>query len=361
MGPKSHVWVWATILVGCGGAQNAAPSNEAKTAPPPPVAEQASPSVTASPASAEPVASVEKAAEPAHGPSCDGRPGAGNDCGNGESCCARALIPEGDVLYRKLDAGPGEKKHVAGFTLDKFEATVGRFRAWVAAGQPVPAAGDVLYDDHEGHVLTWPKTAKVQDEKHLEGWKRYDTWTGGDEKRPKNNVTWFTAEAFCRWEGGRLPTDVEWTRAARGGEEDRPYPWGLESPSPEMAVYNCLGDGNKACGLVDILPVGSRPRGIGKWGHYDLAGSMFEWTLQPGKLAGADPTEKARGGGFCYIGGVDRRASTELRPAIFREDSPDTQSHMTGVRCAYESPAGAPSKPADPAPPSGGGGVTHTR
>jgi formylglycine-generating enzyme required for sulfatase activity len=327
------------------------------------VTEPASVAVTESPAGA-PVASTEAApAAPAHGPSCDGRVGAGNDCGNGESCCARALVPEGDVLYRKLDAGPGEKKHVAGFYLDKFEATVGRFRAWVAAGQPVPAAGDVLYDDGAGHPLTWPATAKVQDEKHLEGWKRYDTWTGGDEKRPKNNITWFTAEAFCRWEGGRLPTDVEWTRAARGGEEDRPYPWGAESPSPEMAVYNCMGDGNKACGLVDILPVGSKPKGVGKWGQYDLAGSMFEWTLQPGKLAGTDPTEKARGGGFCYIGGVDRRASTELRPAIFREDSPDTQSHMTGVRCAYPAPPNAtPGAPPAPAtPPSSGGGVTHAK
>ncbi len=131
-----------------------------------------------------------------------------------------------------------------------------------------------------------------------------------------------------------------------------------------MAVYNCLGDGNKACGLVDILPVGSRPKGIGKWGHYDLAGSMFEWTLQPGKLAGADPTEKARGGGFCYIGGVDRRASTELHPAVFREDSPETQSHMTGVRCAYDSPPaapGAPAKPTESAPPPAAASPTQSK
>ncbi|MBK8251104.1 MAG: SUMF1/EgtB/PvdO family nonheme iron enzyme [Polyangiaceae bacterium] len=296
--------------------------------------------------------------QPTHGPSCDGRAGAGNDCGAGQHCCARALVPSGDVLYRRLDSGPGEKKLVRAFYLDKFEATVGRFRAWVAAGQPVPKPGQVLHDDGEGHQLKWPQNGKVQDAAHLEGWKRYDTWTGGDDHRPKNNITWYTAAAFCAWDGGRLPTDIEWTRASRGGEEDRPYPWGTEAPSPEHAVYNCLGDGDKACALVDILPVGSKSKGVGRWGHFDLAGSMFEWTTSPGKMAGADPTEKARGGGFCYIGGVDRRASTELRPAVFREDSPDTVSHMTGVRCAFDAPAGD-TKPS----PQGvsGGSASHAK
>jgi formylglycine-generating enzyme required for sulfatase activity len=353
--PKKLTWVWAFVLVGCGGAQAPAPPSSpsvAKTEAPPPVAEPA--------AEAQVLVSEAPAAAPAaekaeHGPSCDGRTGAGNDCGSGESCCARALVPEGDVLYRRLDMGPGEKKHVGAFYLDRYEVTVGRFRSWVAAGQPAPKAGDVIYDDGQGHTLKWPEKAKIQDAAHLEGWKRYDTWTGGNDLRPKNFVTWFTAEAFCRWEGGRLPTDVEWTRAARGGEEDRPYPWGNEAPTPELAVYDCMGDGNQSCALIDIQTVGSRPKGVGRWGQYDLAGSMFEWTLQPGRVAGAaTSTEKARGGGFCYIGGVDRRTNTDLRPAVFREESPETVSHMTGVRCAYDVPPGT--KPAEKAPSQGGGG-----
>jgi formylglycine-generating enzyme required for sulfatase activity len=340
MGPGKAL-AWVVVLSGCGGAQGSAPPVSMA----PPVAstagvmEAARPTEAPAPQNAAAVAlapTPTPTSAPAHGPSCDGRTGAGLDCGGGESCCARALVPEGDVLYRKLDAGPGEKKHVRAFHLDKFEATVGRFRAWVAAGQPAPRPGEALHDDGEGHVLEWPGTAKIQDAAHLEGWKRYDTWTGGDDRRPKNNITWYTAAAFCKWDGGRLPTDVEWTRAARGGEEDRPYPWGEEAPTPELAVYNCLGDGDKACALEDILAVGSRPRGAGRWGQHDLAGSMFEWTTSPGRAAGMDAGEKARGGGFCYIGGVDRRATTELRPAVFREDSPDTVSHMTGVRCAYD-------------------------
>ncbi|MEZ4311517.1 MAG: SUMF1/EgtB/PvdO family nonheme iron enzyme [Polyangiaceae bacterium] len=357
MKPGKIVGALAFVLVGCGGAQTPAPDAATKTAPAPAAPAVAEPEAASADTPAAPVADAAPAADkPSHGPSCDGRAGAGDDCGPGESCCARSLIPGGEVVYRKLDAGPGEKRQVKGFYLDKFEATVGRFRAWVAAGQPVPKAGDVLHDDGAGNVLAWPKNGKVQDEAHLGGWKRYDTWSAGDDRLPKNNITWFTAAAFCKWDGGRLPTDMEWTRAARGGEEDRPYPWGTDAPTPEHAVYNCMGDGDKSCALSDILPVGSRPKGTGRWGQVDLAGSLFEWIESPGKIAGADPTEKARGGGFCYIGGVDRRASTELRPAVFRDDSPETVSHMTGVRCAYDAGSSG-DKPAEQAPsPSGGGG-----
>lgn len=287
-----------------------------------------------------PLASVEAPAvakKPAHGPSCDGRPGADERCAGG-SCCARLGVPATDVPFRKASAGTIEKRKVKAFSLDKLEVTVGRMRAWVAAGQPVPKVGDVLYDDGEGHTVKWSAKAKVQlGDKLGGGWKRYDTWAGGDDTRPKNFVTWYTAAAFCAWDGGRLPTDAEWVAAALGGAEDRPYPWGTEEPTPEHAVFNCMGDGNGQCALSDILPVGSRPKGAGRWGHLDLAGSMFEWTLDAAVAeVGSRSTEKARGGGFCYIGGVDRRANTGLRPAVFREESPDTISHMTGVRCAYD-------------------------
>lgn len=276
------------------------------------------------------------------GPSCNGRSGATNDC-QGQSCCERLGVPGGVVAYRRDGNAPQESRVVKPFVLDKFEVTVGRFRAWVEAGQPTPKAGDVLFDDNAGHVVRWTKDAKIQDVKHLEGWKRYDTWTAGVETRPKNFVSWYSAAAFCAWDGGRLPTDVEWTYVARGGEEDREYPWGNDSATPEHAVFNCMGDGTAACALQDILPVGSRPKGIGRWGHFDLAGSMFEWTLQ-GVMASnsGTPVEKARGGGFCYIGGVDRRATTELRPSVFRQESPETVSHMTGFRCAYDMPSAPP-------------------
>lgn len=269
------------------------------------------------------------------GPSCTGAKGAGNDC-NGDSCCLRLDVPGGDFDMPLDDLGRTERVHVGSFSMDKYEVTVGRMRAWVRAGQPLPQDGAVLYDDGKGKVIRWSKANKVQTEKQLEGWKRYDTWTSDEERRPKNFVTWYTAAAFCHAEGGRLPTDAEWKYAVAGGDEKRPYPWGAEAPSPDFAVYNCMGDGDKSCSLKDILPVGSRQKGNGKWGHADLAGSMFEWTLDGGSAGGGGDNEIARGGGFCYIGGVDRRAKTGLRPGVLRRDTPDTVSHMVGVRCAYD-------------------------
>lgn len=271
-------------------------------------------------------------------PSCSGKPGAGDDC-QGGSCCARVEVPGGTFTMR-TDQGkniPGVA--VASFAMDRHEVTVGRVRAWLAAGRPTPRVGEVLYQDDQGHRVVWGKFHTAQTEDQLRGWARYDTWSSGDDRRPKNFISWYTAAAFCHWEGGRLPTEAEWKYAAVGGDEQRPFPWGSEAPTPEHAVFNCMGDGNASCSLADLLPVGARPRGVGRWGHQDLAGSLFEWTLDA--QATSDQDAVSRGGGFCYIGGVDRRAHTGLHPEVTRRDSPGTVSHMVGARCAYDLPSGS--------------------
>jgi formylglycine-generating enzyme required for sulfatase activity len=216
---------------------------------------------------------------------------------------------------------------------------VGRIRAWVAAARPTPRDGELLGSDGSGQPVRWQGTWKVQSEEQLRGWARYDTWSSSEERRPKNFLTWYTAAAFCHFDGGRLPTDAEWGYVAAGGDEQRLYPWGAEEPTPERAVFNCTGDGKQSCSLADILAVGSKPAGAGRWGHLDLAGSMFEWTLGAAAAASAAAhDETSRGGGFCYIGGVDRRATTFLKPSVLRHESAETTSHMVGARCAYSVP-----------------------
>lgn len=273
-----------------------------------------------------PSTTVMNVAAPAH-PSCAGEKG--DEC-HGESCCTRIAMPAGD--YPDAKAG---KVHVAAFSLDKYEVTVGRVRAWNQAGAKAPSVGEIVGHSSAGRPIVWQASWSVQRDDGLRGWERYDTWTANDPQLPKNFINWYTATAFCRAEGGRLPTDAEWHYAAVGGEEDRAFPWGSEPQTPERAVYNCMGDGDQSCSLADILEVGSRPLGQGRWGHMDLVGSMFEWTSD----AGADGESiVAKGGGFCYIGGVDRRVRRPKTADNDRRDAPTTVSQMVGLRCAFDAP-----------------------
>jgi formylglycine-generating enzyme required for sulfatase activity len=256
---------------------------------------------------------------------------AADDLCQGESCCTRIDLPAGS--YDDAHAG---KVAVHAYALDKYELTVGRVRRWMAAGAPTPHAGDVIGRDSSGAEIRWSEGWRVQTGDALVGWARYDTWTSNDPSLPKNFIDWYTSAAVCHFAGGRLPTDAEWRYAAVGGEENREFPWGSEKQTPERAVYNCMGDGNQSCSLADILPVGSRPKGAGRWGHMDLAGSMFEWTADAG--GGGDSV--SRGGGFCYIGGIDRRVKHAAASEKVRHDAPTTTSHMVGARCAFDSEEG---------------------
>jgi len=271
-------------------------------------------------------------AEP-RAPSCDGRAGAGIDC-QGESCCSRLALPAGS-----LDLGDGAVA-IDAFELDKYEATVGRFEAWLGAGRPLPEHGAVLHHARGGHPVRWTTSldALVQTRATLAGWSRYDTYRAEMVKAPKNNVTFYTALAFCAFDGGRLPTDEEWMYAAVGGDEGRRHPWGNATPSYAHAVYNCAGDGDPACDLSDFLPVGSKPKGAGRWGHMDLAGSVFEWTTSTAMRHVFVEQARSRGGGFCYIGGVDHRAPVGLSAQTHRFDPPTQMSHMVGLRCAHDVP-----------------------
>jgi formylglycine-generating enzyme required for sulfatase activity len=228
---------------------------------------------------------------------------------------------------------------VAAFHLDKYEATVGRFRAWVKAGMPTPKRGTILQRDLDGNSVRWGASAEtaVQRGDRIVGWKRYDTYAALMFTSPKNNVNFYTAQAFCHWDGGRLPTEHEWKYVAVGGEENRRHPWGNQRPTFEHAVYNCGGDGNPSCGVQDLITVGSKPLGSGRWGHMDLAGSVFEWAVaHEGSSRPDGRTAKSRGGGFCYIGGDDHRAALGLQATTARADELSVISHTVGVRCAYD-------------------------
>ena len=118
----------------------------------------------------------------------------------------------------------------------------------------------------------------------------------GRSDHPVVHVSWIDARAFCRWAGGRLPSEVEWEFAARGGLERRRYPWGDElTPNGEHRMNVFQGrfpaEDTGDDGFVGTAPVHAfTPNG---YGLYNATGNVWEWTADrfgPGAAGSAgDP------------------------------------------------------------------------
>jgi iron(II)-dependent oxidoreductase len=113
------------------------------------------------------------------------------------------------------------------------------------------------------------------------GWQRrdFDQWVPLEAQRPVLHVSWYEADAYCRWAGRRLPTEGEWEVAAAGEPElngrglsgrKRRYPWGDDSPTPERANLDW-----RALGCLDV---GALPAGDSAFGCRQMIGNVWEWT-----------------------------------------------------------------------------------
>lgn len=86
---------------------------------------------------------------------------------------------------------------------------------------------------------------------------------------PVVGVPWNSARDYCVWAGLQLPSEAQWERAA-SGNDGRAYPWGDEAPTETHGNFN-FASGTTA--------VGSFPDGVSPFGAHDMAGNVWEWTL----------------------------------------------------------------------------------
>lgn len=151
----------------------------------------------------------------------------------------------------EADERPAHAVTLKRFWLDRTEVTNADYRACVRAGKCAPFRDDVARRFGAG-----PEA----------GFR-------GDQQ-PVVGVSFIDASRFCEYRGKRLPREAEWERAARG-DDRRSFAWGNAAPTAELA---CYGRKPGARGATTD-PVGSHPAGAGPYGHLDLTGNVWEWTL----------------------------------------------------------------------------------
>ncbi|CAN98952.1 putative secreted protein [Sorangium cellulosum So ce56] len=239
-------------------------------------------------------------------PSCaGGTPGADDRCGLGhdDDCCASLPVPGG--TFNRLN-DPRYPASVSSFHLDKYMVTVGRFRRYLEetggptqASPPPAGAGAHPKIPDSGWDAAWntmlpATTAEMKRALVCDpyGWPTWTDAPAANEDKPIVCATWLELFAFCAWDGGRLPTQAEMNYAAAGGDEQRLYPWGSSPITSEDAAFCCQGEGTTSlpcedafppwslihCTTDDLAPVGSFPRGAGRWGQLDLAGEAYKVT-----------------------------------------------------------------------------------
>lgn len=161
-------------------------------------------------------------------------------------------IPAGKFTLGSDDSEPNETPaqsiDLPAFAIDRFEVTNDEFAMFAAA------TGYQTLGEQKGAKKTW----------------RF--YTEGKGNHPVVKVSWADADAYCQWLGKRLPTEMEWEKAARG-EKGNIYPWGN--------TFDPANANIKATGIRGTVAGGSFPGGASPYGVEDMAGNVWEWTASP--------------------------------------------------------------------------------
>ena len=191
---------------------------------------------------------------------CSGRGPIGFIQGLWERSEPMVLIPAGEF---QLGGDSGEANempvhtvYVDAFYIDAYPVTNADYKKFVDANP-----------EWQKHRIP----EKYHDGNYLALWNRND-YPSDEAEHPVVYVSWYAAMAYAQWAGKRLPTEVEWEKAARGGLVGKKYPWG-DTEDISKAFTQMWEQ------PPETVPVGQYPPN--DYGLYDMTGSVWQWCLDP--------------------------------------------------------------------------------
>ena len=239
-------------------------------------------------------------------------------------------IPAGTFLMgsdKKVDRNayqpefPQRRVYLDAYEIDKYEVTTVQFLKFVLATDRKP-------------LIDW----------QYEGGNFQETMAN----HPVMHVSWFDADAYCRWAGKRLPTSAEWEKAARG-EDGRIYPWGNEPAGLSRANFGRTGLSGPVRDRPErlllyppIISVDKYDNAVSPYGVFQLAGNVAEWTADwydPHYYKTApdrNPKGPEKGTQRAFRGGGWIDSTPSVRPAQRNGTDPNTKMNWLGFRCARD-------------------------
>jgi len=170
-------------------------------------------------------------------------------------------------------ARPPQTRFVPGFFIGRTEVTCGQYLEFL---EGLKATNPELAHKREPRVSPTDTVASVK----VLACNRHVEWPFTPLDLPVFCITWRDAEAYCRWlsertgRAFRLPTSVEWEKAARG-VDGREFPWGGRKNRRYANTYYAGKDPTE----YGIAPCASHPLDVSPYGLYDVAGNLSEMCL----------------------------------------------------------------------------------